>query len=160
MKEKVLGDTQIRTMHERGEIKRAQQLRVDEVWVQKIKRKSWDNTKAHFSVAGDARTDEFFEWFGTNSGSRIKLQWEIVFRFQSVCSDSMFSFHAEPRQTLASWHMEYIGITWKRFLEFNFLRLIHPEVILEEFTFCAPQRERWSVPHATGTGTLFAIDEK
>ena len=36
MKEKVLRDTQIRSMHEMGEMKRAQELRVDEVSVQKL----------------------------------------------------------------------------------------------------------------------------
>ena len=35
MKERVLRDTQIRSMHEMGEMKRAQELRVDEVSVQK-----------------------------------------------------------------------------------------------------------------------------
>ena len=35
LKEKVLRDTQIRSMHEIGEMKRAQELRVDEVSVQK-----------------------------------------------------------------------------------------------------------------------------
>ena len=37
MKEKVLRDTRIRSMHEMGETKRAQELRVDEVSVQKIR---------------------------------------------------------------------------------------------------------------------------
>ena len=37
MKEKVLQDTQIRSMYEMGEMKRAQELRVDEVSVQKIR---------------------------------------------------------------------------------------------------------------------------
>ena len=37
MKEKVLRDTQIRSMHEIGEMKRAQELRVDEVSVQKLR---------------------------------------------------------------------------------------------------------------------------
>ena len=36
LKEKVLGDTQIRSMHEMGEMKRAQELRVDVVSVQKL----------------------------------------------------------------------------------------------------------------------------
>ena len=40
MKENVLRDTQIRSMVEMGEMKRAQELRVDEVSVQKIKRES------------------------------------------------------------------------------------------------------------------------
>ena len=37
MKEKALRDTQIRSMHEMGEMKRAQELRVDEVSVKKVR---------------------------------------------------------------------------------------------------------------------------
>ena len=37
VKEKVLRDTQIRSMYEMGEMKRAQELRVDEVSVQKLR---------------------------------------------------------------------------------------------------------------------------
>ena len=37
MKEKALRETQIRSMHEMGEMKRAQELRVDEVSSQKFK---------------------------------------------------------------------------------------------------------------------------
>ena len=39
IKEKVLRDTQMRYMHVMGEIKRAQELRVDEVSVQKLQEK-------------------------------------------------------------------------------------------------------------------------
>ena len=43
----------------------------------------------------------------------------------------------------------------KTFLGINFLRLIHPEIILKEFIL-AQQRERGSIPQATGTDdTLF-----
>ena len=133
MKEKVLRDTQIRSMHEMGEMKRAQELRVDEVCA-KNKRKSWDNTKAHLSVAGNARADEFNEWFGRNSRSGIKLQWETVLRFQSACNDSQVLV---PRWTATNAclltrgrHRDYR----KTFLVINFLRLIHPEIIIKEFT--------------------------
>ena len=37
IKGKVLGDTQIRSVHKMGEMKRAQELRVDEVSVQKLR---------------------------------------------------------------------------------------------------------------------------
>ena len=40
MKEKALWETRIRSIHEMGELKRAQELRVDEFSVQKIERKS------------------------------------------------------------------------------------------------------------------------
>ena len=37
MKEKALRDTQIRSMHEMGEMKRAQELRIDEFSAQKLR---------------------------------------------------------------------------------------------------------------------------
>ena len=60
-KEKALRNTQIRNMHEMGEIKRARELRVDEVSLQKVKRKSRDNSAAHFPIAANARTNEFYD---------------------------------------------------------------------------------------------------
>ena len=44
MKEKVLPNTQIRLIHEMGEIKRAQELRVEEVSVQKL-RENFETTQ-------------------------------------------------------------------------------------------------------------------
>ena len=107
MKEKVLRDTQIRNIHELGEIKRAQELRVDEF--------SGDNTEIHFAHVVYARTNEFYERFRGISGSGIELHWEIVSRSQSTKSDSKFSFHAEPQQMLAIWYMECTRVTGKRF---------------------------------------------
>ena len=54
-----------------------------------------------------------------------KPQWEIVLRTKLL-------FHAEPRQTLATWHMEHRLDYGKRFLVINFLQLIH-EVIQDRF---------------------------
>ena len=54
MKEKVLRDTQIRSMHEMREIKRVQELRVEEFSIQK-KTKSRDYTKAHFPTPVNLR---------------------------------------------------------------------------------------------------------
>ena len=50
-------------------------------------------------------------------------------------------------------NMEYIRIHRKTFLVINFLRLIHPEIILKEFTHAPHKLEQGSVPQATGTGT-------
>ena len=96
--EKVLRDTQIRSMREMGETKRAQELRASA----KIKRKSRDNTKAHFPVAPNAMTDEFCERLWRISRSGIESQWEAFSRSHSTSSDFKFSFFAEPRQTLAT----------------------------------------------------------
>ena len=37
------------------------------------KRKPWDNSSAHFPIAADARTDEFYEWFWRFSRCGIEL---------------------------------------------------------------------------------------
>ena len=74
------------------------------------------NTETHFSVAGQMNS------MNDSTG------------FQQVESsnDSKFSFHAEPRQTLAAWHMEYIWIASKRFgIQFS---TFDPEIIFKEFT--------------------------
>ena len=48
-------------MHEMGEMKRAQELRVDEVSVQKLRENHETIQKAHFSDAGNARSNKFYE---------------------------------------------------------------------------------------------------
>ena len=82
----------------------------------KIERKSWDNTKAQFTIAGNVRADEFYGWFRAISIIGVESQWEIVLNFQSTSNDSKFSFLAQPRQTFATWRMEYVWNTGKRFL--------------------------------------------
>ena len=72
-KKNCLWNTQIRNMHEVGEIKRAQEQRVDEVLSAKVKRKSRDNSAADFPIAANARTDEFYEWFWRFSRCGIEL---------------------------------------------------------------------------------------
>ena len=49
----------------------------------------------------------------------FKLNWKDVSLFQSTCDDSEFSFHAATKQ--------------ENFFGNQFLPLIHPEIILEEF---------------------------
>ena len=56
-------------------MKRAQELRVDEISLQKL-RELWDNTKTHFLVPGNSGTDEFYERFRIISRSGIELWWK------------------------------------------------------------------------------------
>ena len=58
LKEKVLRDTQIRSMHKMGEMERAQELRIGELSVQKSRENHETRQKAHCAVAGNTRTDE------------------------------------------------------------------------------------------------------
>ena len=55
-------------MHEMGKMKRAQVQQVDEFLMQKNKRKSRDYSTAHFPIAANARTDEFYEQFWRITG--------------------------------------------------------------------------------------------
>ena len=141
MKEKALRDTQIRRMRGMGEMKRAQELRVVEI--------SWHKLRENY---------ETIQKLTSQLQGGIKLQWEIVWRFQSTRGDSKFSLHAEPRQTLSSWDMESIRITGKRFGN-NFLRLIHPEIILKELTF-AQQENKDQFHRLQGRWLFFARDYK
>ena len=108
---------------------------------------SWDNTETHFTIAGSARTDEFYERFRRISRSRIKLQWEIVLQFQSACNDSKFSFHAEPRQNACllthGIHRDYkkTNVLGNQFSRSD-SRRDHPH---------QKENEDQSVPRATGT---------
>ena len=95
MKEKVLRDAQIRSMHEMGEI------RVDEISVQKLR----ENHETIQKVS--CQLQEMQEQMNSMTDSRELQDVEsncsgIVSRFQSACNDAKFSFHAEPRQTPAS----------------------------------------------------------
>ena len=114
-RKKVLRNIQIRSMHEMGEIKRAQEPRIDGVSVHKL-RENHDTIQQFTSqLQPNATTDEFCNWFCRFSRCGIKFLWKIVSRFQSACDDSEFSCFAQPRQKIAAWHMESIRSTGKRF---------------------------------------------
>ena len=81
MKEKALRDTQIRSIHEMGEMKRAEELRVDKFSVQKIERKSWHDTETHFTNTRFAREGELHELFWRISRCRIELWWKTFLTF-------------------------------------------------------------------------------
>ena len=98
MREKALRETQIRNFHEMGEMKRAQELRVDEFSVQKLRESQETQYKGSHHKCRKCKSRRIqvnFKW------NRIS-QWEIVLSSQSTSSDSKFSFYAEPRQTLAT----------------------------------------------------------
>ena len=92
MKAKVVRDTQIRGMHAMGEMKRAQKLRIDEVSVQKLR-------EIHEAIQKLTSLLQEMQELMNSLNDSGEFQ---VSRFQSACIDSRFSFHAEPRQTLAS----------------------------------------------------------
>ena len=154
--EKALRDAQI--WSEMGKIKRAQVQSVDEFSMQKW-RENHETAQQLTSQLQQMQEqmNSFYDSGLNASRCGIKILWKVVSRLQSTCNDSEFSCFAQPRQKIAARHMESIWITGKLFfVEINFLRLIHPEIIVKEFILARSQRERGSVPQATGTDTFFS----
>ena len=59
IKEKAIRDAQIRSMHKMEEMKRTQELRVDEFSIE-VERKSWNHTEALFTNTTVARKNKLF----------------------------------------------------------------------------------------------------
>ena len=94
MKEKALRDTQFRSNHEMEELKRAQELRVDEFSVQKLR-------ESHDTIQNlTSQIQELHERANCMNDSGefqdIELQLEIFSRSQSTGSRSKSSIY-EPR---------------------------------------------------------------
>ena len=102
MKEKALRETQIRKMHEMGEMKRAQEIRVDEFSVQKM-RESHDTIQRLTSQLQEVQervncmngSGEFQEVESNHSGrlSYVPSQQAVI---------PSPSFYAKPRQMLTT----------------------------------------------------------
>ena len=85
MKEKVLRNTQIRNMHEMGESKRAQEQRVDEVSVQKLR----ENHETIQQLTSELQQMQEQMNSMSDSGDFQDVEsdcsGEVVTRFQSTC---------------------------------------------------------------------------
>ena len=77
VKEKALRDAQIRSTHEMGESKESSGIAIWRILCTKIERKSWYDTKAHFTDTRVVRETELHEWFRRMSGYRIELRWNF-----------------------------------------------------------------------------------
>ena len=106
MKEKVLRNTQIRRMRDMGEMKRAQELRVDEFSVQKLR----ENQKTMQQVT--SQLQQMQEQINSMNDSGDFQEVESKYSRSCPTYDNFkFSFYAEPRQTSASEYMEFNWIT-------------------------------------------------
>ena len=92
MKEKALRDTQIRNIHEMGEMKRAQELRVDEFSVRKL-RESHDTLTSQIL--------ELQERVNCMNDSGKFQEIESNYS-RTMGSHSKSSHYAKPRQTVAT----------------------------------------------------------
>ena len=74
MTEKALRDTQTRSIHEMGEMKRVQELRVDEFTVQKLRESQMTELQEVTSQIQGLQEGELHECFRIISRDRIELQ--------------------------------------------------------------------------------------
>ena len=115
MEEKVLRNTQIRNMREMGRMKRAKELQVEEVSMQKEK------ITGQFSISLPSCNKCKNRWILLMILEIAQdVEWQVLSRFQSTCDDSEFSFLAQPRQKIAAWHVESIWVTRKHFWKWIF----------------------------------------
>ena len=89
MKEKVLRNT-----HEMGEIQRAQEHRVDEVSVQKLRENHETIQQLTSQLQQMQEQMNSMIDSGDFQDGGIKLLWKVVSRLQSTCNDSEFPYHA------------------------------------------------------------------
>ena len=97
MKEKALRETQIRSMHEMGEMKRAQELRVDEFSVQKL-RESHETIQRRTSQVQELQERmNYLNDSGELHEVESNYREKCFTRSQSTSKDSKSAIHAELR---------------------------------------------------------------
>ena len=84
-----------------------------------------------------------FQEVESNCSGRLSYASSQLAMIPSPCS----LLSRDKRLHLDTWNTSGL---WKTFLVINFLRLIHPEIILKELTLAHTKRERGPVPQATG----------
>ena len=130
MREKVLRNTQIRNMHEMGEMKRPQELRTDEVSVQKL-RENHETVQQLTSQLQQMQEQNSMN----DSGDFQDVESNYNGRLSHVSSQPAMipSSHAmlsrDDRLPLDTWNQ--IWIAGKLFGN-QFLRFIHPEIVIKE----------------------------
>ena len=107
MKEKALRDTQSRSIHEMGELKRARDLRVDDFCVQKL-RESHDTIQGLTSQIQELQERvNCIERFRRFSRDRSELQWKKFSRSsqRGVIPSPRFMRSRDKRLPLDAWHL-------------------------------------------------------
>ena len=130
MKEKALRETQIRNIHDMGEMKRAQEIRVDEFSVQKM-RESHETIQTLTSQMQEMQeqmnsmsdSGEFEEVESNHSG---RLSYVPS---QPAAIPSSCSMLSRDKRLPLDTRLDYR----KTFLVINFRQLVRPEIIIKEF---------------------------
>ena len=146
-------------MDEMGEIKRAQEQRVEEVSVQKLRvnhetiQQLTSQLQQMQDLINSMNDSGDFQEVESNSSGRLSH----VSSQPAMIPSSRSMLSRDKRLTLDTWNTSGLqeNVFGNQFSTFDSPRDhhqgIHP---------CATQRERGSVPQATGTGKLFTRDDK
>ena len=159
LKERVLRDTQIRSMHEMGAMKRVQEQRVDEISVQKNKKnhetvqKLTSQLQEMQEQMNSMNDSGFFQEVESNYSGRlshVSSQPAMIPSSRSVLSH-------DKRLPLGTWNTSgsQKNVFGNLFSAFDSPRN-HPQRI----PYCTTPGETGSVPQAIGTGTSFERDDK
>ena len=98
----------------------------------KVERKSRDDSTAHFPIAANARTDDLHDWFRCfKKWNRITVEDCLTFPVNLRWFRVLVPCSAATQGSRLT-HGIYLDYR-KTFWEINFLRMIHPEIILKEF---------------------------
>ena len=145
IKEKVLRNTHIRSMHEKGEIKRVEEFRADEVSVQKLMK----NHETVPQLTSQLHQVQEQMYSMNDYGGCQDVESNYCGRSSHVSSQpSMIPFSRsllrhDKRLPLDTWNQS--GVQENVFLEINVLRLIHAEIILKEFNLTTCQETEESL---------------
>ena len=159
MKEKVLRNTQIRNVHEMGEIKRTQEQRIDEVSAPKLKEnhgtiqqltsqlQQMQEQMNSMHDSGDFQDAE------SNKSGRLSH----VTSQPAMIPSSRDLLSRDKRLPLDTWNTSGLqeNVFGNQFSTFDSPRDHHQGI-----HSCGPQRERGSVQQATGSETPFIRDDK
>ena len=152
MKEKVLRDAQIRNIHEMGEMKRAQEQRIDEVSLQKLR----ENHETIQQLTSQLQQVQEKMNSMNDSGDFLDVESNYGGRFSHVSSQlvvipsSRSMLSRDKRLPLGTWNQSLDHR--KTFLEIIFLRLIHSEIILKENSIWRRAKKLGSSPWSRKDG--------
>ena len=101
-RERALRETHIRSIHEVVELKRAQEMRIDEFSGQELRESQATFHELTSQIQEMQETVNLTNDSRKNSRRRISLQWKIIPRSQSTGNCSKSSWYAEPRPKSAT----------------------------------------------------------
>ena len=138
-------------MHDTGEMKRAQELRVDEFSVQKL-RESHDTTQKLTSQLQSMQEQKNSMNDSGEFTAGSCLTFPVIQRFQVLV---LRKAATNAYHLIHGMHLDYR----KMFLVINFLHLVRRN-LSQGIHYCATPTGTESVPQAIRTRTLFARDDK